>query len=221
MKKTGILFLLIACLMLAACGNVEKTASESQEAKETQKSDKQDTAQETKETQQSDKQDAVQETKEAQKSDKQDAVQETKETQKSDKQDAVQETKETQQSDKQDAAQEVKGIQEENNEASGQPAQKEESSSEKQNIVLQNLQIDCNGYDKEFTLRAGDKIDKLLIESITNDTMVVKHDNGKTKPYQLRDGVSVKMNAGSYTITLTDVRDGHVTAYVLDTKCFQ
>ncbi|MBE5107478.1 hypothetical protein IGI01_20010 [Bacillus thuringiensis] len=163
MKKTGILFLLIACLMLAACGNVEKTASESQGAKETQKSDNQDTAQEVKETQ------------------------------------------------------------EENNEASGRnvPAQKEENLPEKQNIVLQNLQINCNEYDKEFTLRAGDKIDKLLIESITNDEMVVKHDNGEKKTYQLRDGVSAKMNAGSYTITLTDVRDGHVTAYVLDTKCFQ
>ncbi|HHY0841660.1 MULTISPECIES: hypothetical protein [Bacillus] len=31
MKKTGILFLLFACLMLVACGTVEKTASESKE----------------------------------------------------------------------------------------------------------------------------------------------------------------------------------------------
>ncbi len=208
MKKTGVLFLLISCLMLAACGNVEKTASESQGEKETQKSDKQDTAQEVKETQKSDEQDAAQEVKETQKSDEQDNVQEVKETQKSDKQDNVQKVKETQ---------------EENNEASdlNVPAQKKENLPEKQNIVLQNLQINCNEYDKEFTLRAGDKIDKLLIESITNDEMVVKYDNGEKKPFQLGDGVSVKMNAGSYTITLTDIRDGHVTAYVLDTKCFQ
>lgn len=187
MKKTGILFLLLACLMLVACGTVEKTASESKEVKEMQKSDNQDASKEVKQTQKSDNQHAEQEVK-----------------------------------GKQEQGSKINS-QEENNEESGRnmPAQKEENLPEKQNIVLQNLQINCNEYDKEFTLRAGDKIDKLLIESITNDEMVIKHDNGEKKPYQLRDVVSVKMNAGSYTITLIDVRDGHVTAYVLDTKCFQ
>lgn len=118
--------------MLVACGNVEKTASESKEVKETQKSDNQHAEQDVKEKQEQDSK--------------------------------------------------IKS-QEENNEESGRnmPAQKEENLPKKQNIVLQNLQINCNEYDKEFTLRAGDKIDKLLIESITNDEMVVKHDNGEKK----------------------------------------
>ncbi|MGE7939950.1 hypothetical protein [Bacillus paramycoides] len=172
MKKTGVLFLLITCLMLAACGNVEKTVSEKQEAKETQKSDNQDAAQEVKE--------------------------------------------------KQEQGSKINS-QEENNEESGRnvPAQKEENLPEKQNIVLQNLQINCNEDEKKFTLRAGDKIDKILIESITNDEVLVKSDNGNKKSLPLGNGASVRINAGSYNITLTDIQDGHVTAYVLDTKCFQ
>ncbi|MEN1938870.1 hypothetical protein AAIE21_25905 [Paenibacillus sp. 102] len=207
MKKTGVLFILIVCFMLAACGNVEKTASESQEVKETQKSDSKDASQEVKETQKSDSKDASQEAKVAQKSDDKNASQKVQEKQ---EQNTV--------SNKKDENKEkvVNGESERN-----VPAKKEENLPGKQNIVLQNLQINCNEYDKEFILRAGDKIDTMLIESITNDEVFVKLDNGLQTSFQLGDGVSAKKNAGLYTITLTDIRDGHVTAYVLDAKCFQ
>lgn len=101
------------------------------------------------------------------------------------------------------------------------PVQKEENLPEKQNIVLQNLQINCNEDDKKFTLRVGDKIDTMFIENVTNDEVVVKYDNGLQKSYQLRDGASFNRSTESYNITLTDIQDGQVTAYVLDTKCFQ
>lgn len=51
--------------------------------------------------------------------------------------------------------------------------------------------------------------------------MFIIHDSGLKDSYLLRDGASFEKNVGSYNITLTDIQYGHVTVYVLDTKCFR
>ncbi|MFK4425482.1 hypothetical protein ABH959_002620 [Bacillus sp. RC51] len=51
--------------------------------------------------------------------------------------------------------------------------------------------------------------------------MFIMHESGLKDSYPLRDGASFEKNAGSYNITLTDIQEGHVTAHVLDTKCFR